>query len=199
MKILYFDTETIWFSPPAIIQLWWIEEEWNWRLVVNRIFDPQLPISPQASVIHWLKDKDVEWKPKFGTIVKQFVKATNEADYICWHNIQFDFKALFFEIDRLYWWAKDEDREKIEKWKIKIREKSICTMKESIELCKLPWKYWKYKRPKLSELHIHLFWEDFDWAHDAIADTEATRRCFLEMVEMWIIKISEKKVDNKVD
>ncbi len=47
-----------------------------------------------------------------------------------------------------------------------------------------------YKRPKLEELHLLLFDEDFDNAHDALADTEACMRCFFELVERGVISIS---------
>jgi len=190
MKILYFDTETTWFSPPAIVQLWfineftgseggWYKEKWNY------LFNPQISINPRAAEVHWLTDSMVKNEPLFHTKLKEFVKITKEVDYICWHNVQFDFKALFFEVDRIKW--DEENQKKIDSWKKEIQWKSICTMQTSIDLCKIPWRFWKkYKWPKLSELHIHLFWEDFEWAHDAMANIVATRRCFLKMKEMWL-------------
>jgi len=189
MKILYFDTETTGFSPPAIVQLWFISEvihdSWAWWYQEwNHLFNPLIKINPQAAKVHWLTDKMVKDKPLFKTILKEFIKITNDVDYICWHNVQFDLKALFFEVDRAFpKWSPD-----IDKWKQMMKDKSICTMNASINVCKIPWKYWKFKWPKLSELHIHLFWEDFEWAHDAMADIIATRRCYLELKQMWIIK-----------
>lgn len=61
-----------------------------------------------------------------------------------------------------------------------------CTMKESTPLCKLPARYPKpsdpYKWPNLQELHAFLFQgAQFDDAHDALADVEATARCYFEM------------------
>lgn len=41
-----------------------------------------------------------------------------------------------------------------------------------------------FANPKLIELHQHLFNEDFQDAHVAIADVLATRRCFWRMQEM---------------
>ena len=51
-------------------------------------------------------------------------------------------------------------------------------MKNSIDIVNLPRK----KRPKPKELYRHLFNKDFDNAHDAIADIEATKDCFIELI-----------------
>ena len=45
----------------------------------------------------------------------------------------------------------------------------------------------KYKWPNLSELHIKLFGNSFDEAHNAAADVEATTRCFLELIRLSVI------------
>ena len=50
-------------------------------------------------------------------------------------------------------------------------------MQASTNYCRLPGPY-GYKWPKLSELHIKLFGEDFDEAHNASADINATEKCF---------------------
>ena len=60
----------------------------------------------------------------------------------------------------------------------------FCTMKSSTDLCKLPGKYGKYKWPKLTELYRFLFNEDFEGAHDALADVRATRRCYYKLKEI---------------
>ena len=61
---------------------------------------------------------------------------------------------------------------------------SLCTMKTTTALLKLPSKRGGYKWPKLTELYQFLFKEDFEGAHDALADVRATRRCFYKLVEM---------------
>jgi DNA polymerase-3 subunit epsilon len=62
-----------------------------------------------------------------------------------------------------------------------------CTMLESTDYCKLPGRWGKPKWPKLEELYHHLFNEDFEGAHDALADVRATRRCFYELKERKVI------------
>ena len=61
-------------------------------------------------------------------------------------------------------------------------------MEQTIEFCKLPGNY-GYKFPKLSELYEILFKENFEDAHDATVDINATFRCFYKLVQENIIKI----------
>ena len=59
-------------------------------------------------------------------------------------------------------------------------------MQSSTDYCRLSGPY-GYKWPKLSELHIKLFGEDFDEAHDASVDIEATMNCFFELKRLGVI------------
>ena len=62
------------------------------------------------------------------------------------------------------------------------------TMKESTEYCQIPGRRGGgFKWPSLTQLHEKLFGEDFDEAHNASADVEATTRCFLELVRLDVI------------
>ena len=47
--------------------------------------------------------------------------------------------------------------------------------------------YYNYKWPKLSELHIKLFGEDFEEAHDVFVDINATEKCFWKMKKLRLI------------
>jgi hypothetical protein len=58
-------------------------------------------------------------------------------------------------------------------------------MKRSIDVVGLP----NRKRPKLIELYKYLFGKEFDNAHDAMTDIEATKDCFLALVKKEIINI----------
>ena len=60
------------------------------------------------------------------------------------------------------------------------RKPQLCTMQASTDYCKIPGPY-GYKWPKLSELHMKLFGEYFEEAHDAAADINATVKCFWEL------------------
>jgi DNA polymerase-3 subunit epsilon len=61
---------------------------------------------------------------------------------------------------------------------------TLCTMKTTTSLCKLPPtnpRQRSYKWPKLEELYFHLFGRFFEGAHDAYNDVVATRTCFFEL------------------
>jgi DNA polymerase III epsilon subunit-like protein len=67
----------------------------------------------------------------------------------------------------------------------------LCTKQLSTEYCNLPGKYaGKPKWPTLQELHTHLFGKGFDGAHDALADVQATARCFVELVKRGVIDLT---------
>ena len=66
-------------------------------------------------------------------------------------------------------------------------KKLICTMKSTVDFCAIYGNY-GLKWPKLSELHLKLFGENFQEAHNASADIEATAKCFWKLKELNIIK-----------
>ena len=52
---------------------------------------------------------------------------------------------------------------------------TFCTMRAMTPVCQLPGKYLDYKWPKLQEAYKHAFGNEFDGAHDALADVRACR------------------------
>lgn len=61
-------------------------------------------------------------------------------------------------------------------------------MKATVSYCKIPNKYGGYKWPKLQELHEKLFGYEFDDAHDALADIEATFKCYWKLRKLGLIE-----------
>lgn len=101
-----------------------------------------------------------------------------QADVFVAHNIIFDKRLLTVESKRLG--IKHPFGEK-GSWK-----PDFCTMKESINLCKIITKnarsgetYFKY--PKLSELHNHLFGYVPEGLHDSMSDILCCLRCYIQM------------------
>lgn len=199
MKILFFDTETTWLPvkwasiehQPKLVQFWAIfwEYEIEWRQFeiidekeIDVIFNPGIHIPKQASDAHKITNEIAEKHWFFEDYASELVKMTIEADLIVCHNVPFDSQLIFWEIERF-----QPDWEKRKTWERMFMEKSRCTMKVWTQYCKLPWRFWNYKWAKLSELHIKLFWEDFDGAHNAFADIVATRRCYFELLDKWLI------------
>ena len=101
-----------------------------------------------------------------------------EADVIVGHNILFDKRMLMVEM------ARNNMRSCLFRDGVAIPE--YCTMKRTIELCKLPAinkitgeVYKNFKYPTLAELHNHLFCRKPRGTHNAIADVMITLRCYV--------------------
>ena len=97
-----------------------------------------------------------------------------KSKYLIAHNINFDSKVTGSEYIRNLSRNPLADLE------------HFCTMESSTGFCKIPGRF-VYKWPKLSELHQKLFGFDFEGAHDALADIEATAKCFWEMRKLGVI------------
>lgn len=96
-----------------------------------------------------------------------------DVDTIVCHNIDFDKNVLAAEMLR---------------YGVKAQRtlKKVCTMQSSTELCDIPGPY-GLKWPKLQELHHFLFEEEFDDAHDAMADVNACRKCYFELKKRGVL------------
>ena len=92
----------------------------------------------------------------------------DQATFIVGHNIDFDKKILGAELIRLH------------RPDVMNSKRTYCTMQAGTDFCRIPGKY-GYKWPKLQELYIKLFGHDFDGAHNAMSDIEATQECFWEL------------------
>ena len=100
---------------------------------------------------------------------------------IC-HNIAFDFGHIDAMVARNVDMLTTETRSAFY-----LEMDECCTMKVSTSYCGFKNKAGRPKWPRLEELHNFLFSEDFDGAHDALADVRATRRCYYELVERGVI------------
>lgn len=190
VPILFFDTETTglpksWKAPtedvenwPRLVQLAWIlySGEGVELARMNRIVRPsgfEIPIG--ASGVHGITteralDEGVELLP----VLKEFEDAALSAEQFGAHNIAYDRKIMGAELLRA-------GRTNI------MKEKPlVCTMMGSTKFCAIPGLYGP-KWPKLQELHRKLFNQDFDGAHDALADVEATARSFFELRRLGVM------------
>jgi len=181
---LFFDTETTglpknWKAPatdinnwPRMVQIAWILSDGKGKRIdsASHIIKPENFIIPsEASKVHRIStEKAISEGKDLTEILKTFNKLVSESEAIVAHNISFDEKIIGAEFIRK---KLNSDFGKKDK---------VCTMKLATDYCKIPG-YYGYKWPTLSELHIKLFGEDFEEAHDAFADIEATKRCFWEM------------------
>jgi DNA polymerase-3 subunit epsilon len=187
---LFFDTETTgvpkdWKAPitnfdnwPRIVQLAWLVYDRNGNQILKKefIIKPNGFIIPiEASNVHGITTQfAIENGVPIEDVLLNFEKHCEKSKYLIAHNISFDSKVTSSEYLRIL------SRNPISKLD------KICTMESSTNYCKIPGNY-GYKWPKLSELHIKLFGVDFEGAHDALADIEATAKCFWEMKKLKVI------------
>ena len=184
---LFFDTETTGvpkdYKAPAIewprmVQLAWLVHNEKRQVIDqgNCIIKPDgFEIPKAAANIHGITtEMALEKGSNLKDVLEIFKVRLDKYKYIIGHNISFDRKILRGELLR----------EKVEydsSKKIKI-----CTMMLSTKFCAIPNKF-GFKWPKLQELHEKLFGEEFEDAHDAMADITATARCFWELVDKKVI------------
>jgi DNA polymerase III epsilon subunit-like protein len=191
VKIIVLDTETAGlprdYKAPAT-------DAANWPRVVQiawQVYDGEQLIAGES---HLIKPQGFEI-PAAATAVHGITTATaaaqgleltrvldtlrvlaNVTDAVICHNASFDLTVLAAEYARLGQASPF------------ARLRQICTMTAATPLLRLPGKYgWKF--PKLDELHRYLFNTDFDGAHDAMRDVQATARCFFELRRRGVITL----------
>ncbi|MDB0602187.1 3'-5' exonuclease [Tenacibaculum maritimum] len=182
---LFFDTETTglpinWKAPvtdlknwPRLVQIAWLlcDEKGNRIESKDYIIKPEnFKIPLGSSKVHGITtDIAIKEGKALKDILIAFSKLIEQSEFIIAHNIDFDEKIVGAEFLRKEVSNNLESKNK------------ICTMLSTIDFCRIPSPYGNYKWPKLSELHIKLFGEDFENAHNAFADIEATEKCFWEL------------------
>lgn len=187
---LFFDTETTglpknWKAPvtdlnnwPRMVQVAWIlcDTDGNRIESYDCIIRPEnFSIPAAASSVHGIStERAMSEGENLGEMLGRFNELVGKADFMVAHNIGFDEKIIQAELLRK---RIPSDFE---------RKPKLCTMHASTKYCRLPGRY-GYKWPKLSELHIKLFGVDFDEAHDAAADINATEKCFWELRKRGLI------------
>ena len=178
MKLFFFDTETTWTNPirNRIIQFWGIFWEFNTETFefleekrVNQLICVDEKIPEEAVAVHWLRNEDLENYWYIDEYLQGFVDLINDADYVIGHNVYFDAEMISAEC-RLNGIIFNPEM-----------IKRIDTMRPSTELVNGRGGKW----PKLIELYRFLFWKEFENAHDAMADIDATKDCFVELCKKY--------------
>lgn len=187
---LFFDTETTglpkrWDAPasdldnwPRLVQIAWLyfDDKGKKLSSKNAIIKPEgFTIPLDSSKIHGITTEIADKKGEsLNKILNEFLDTTNRSKFLIAHNMSFDEKIIEAEFLRKKTPASLFQPEK------------ICTKEISTEFCKIPGNY-GYKWPTLSELHIKLFGNDFDEAHDALIDVSACARCFFELKKLGVV------------
>lgn len=194
-KYLFFDTETTGLPPknlegcpynridiwPRLVQIAWIVADENGNTIKRRseIIRPEGFIIPKgASDVHGITtEKAMQKGVSLSKVLHEIYNDMQSVKLLVAHNYGFDHKILGAEFYR-----ENIDTNIID------GKRHICTMLSSTNYCKLqPIVYGEYKWPKLEELHHKLFGYTFSGAHDALADVEATKKCFFELKKRGIL------------
>jgi len=187
---LFFDTETTglprnWKAPvtdlnnwPRLVQLAYLYYDADGKKIIGGdfIIKPEgFTIPTDASRVHGITtERALEEGVALGGVLANFHELVVEAEVLVAHNIAFDEKIMGAEFLR----------NKMEN--IIVPKKKVCTMQSTTDFCAIPGPYGN-KWPKLSELHFKLFGSNFEEAHNAAADINATARCFWELKRRGLV------------
>jgi len=196
MKVLVFDTETTGLPAdqnapitdsakwPYIIQLSFMVFDTETKEILEYSdsiiqLDSSVYISPESIAIHKITAQRSQSE---GIPLKQaldnLAENMKEAHVIVGHNILFDKRMLMVELFR--------NKMKSCLYRDGVSIPEYCTMKRTIDICKLPAInkitgeiYKNFKYPTLTELHTHLFCRKPRGTHNAIADVMICLRCYI--------------------
>jgi DNA polymerase III alpha subunit (gram-positive type) len=163
---------------PRIVQLSWLtsDKEGNIIQESDNIIDVDFLIPREVSKIHGITNKVAKEKGRpLLEVLNEFLQTMKTSKVIICHNVDFDMPVLQSELFRN---GIDAD----------IKKKKFCTMKNTVNYCKLPG-FRGYKWPRLDELYRICFSEKLENAHNAIIDVKATHRIFYKLKKDNIISI----------
>lgn len=187
---LFFDTETTglpknWKAPvtnlnnwPRMVQLAYLLYDTDGNLLFNGdyIIKPVgFTIPKESSRIHGIStERAMQEGSPLKDVLLSFQEMMARAVCLVAHNMAFDEKILGAELLRCGLPNNLTAKQR------------ICTMQRTTDYCAIKGPY-GYKWPRLSELHQKLFSCDFEEAHNAAVDIEATARCFWELRKRGLV------------
>ena len=191
---LIFDTETTglprdWNAPlsvadnwPRCVQIAWQLHDHQGNCVAHEdyLVQPQgFTIPYDAEKVHGISTALAQEKGiPIASVLEKFLAALNLSEFVAGHNVKFDLNIIGAELLRV------GDHNPLESSPII----DTCT-EQTAGLCQIPGgRGGKFKLPTLSELYHHLFQSQFEEAHNATADVEATARCFFELFRQGLIQ-----------
>jgi DNA polymerase III subunit epsilon len=187
---LFFDTETTglpknWKAPvtmvdnwPRLVQIAWIATDEDGEEIgryASLVKPAGFTIPRESERVHGIStERALVEGMAVSDVLKAFAAAVEQSRSLVAHNMSFDEAIVGAELIR------GEIPHQL--WN---RER-ICTKLRSTNFCAIPGNY-GYKWPTLVELHTKLFGTPAEVAHDALADVEATVRCFFELRRLDVI------------
>lgn len=160
---------------PRVVQLAWQLHDEAGELIIQKdyIIRPDgFNIPFESERIHGISTElALAVGENLSTVLELFQKDLARSNFMVGHNLKFDLNVLGCEFIRLG-----------QETPLTKPVLDTCT-ERSAQLCQIPGgRGGKFKLPTLTELHLHLFNEGFNEAHNATADVESTARCFLELL-----------------
>ena len=156
-------------------------------------------ISLAAENIHGISKEDCSrYGVPLSTAVEIFLSSLRKADVLVSHNSKFDQSimetAFFRAMNRSDLWKKVPESKSTSSF-LDGRVQSICTMKSTTELCKIPSKYGKneYKWPSLAEAYNFTTSKELVGCHDALVDAEACLEIFHYLVENGHVSLENRR------
>ena len=220
MKVLVFDTETtglpIGRNPsitecekwPHIVQLSYILYDMDENKILTMVDDvinisDEVNLTPESVAIHKItRERCNKEGIPIQIALRKFNTALKYTDLIVGHNISFDKRVLMVECKRNNIWQEFTSKTS--------KKAEYCTMKNTVELCKLEKKTTSinananaetglsssYKYPRLSELYCHLFkCEMPNGVHNSLIDVIICLRCYVRL-ETGLDILTIKEVNN---
>ena len=208
MRVLVFDTETSGLPKskiinPSTLHLWPFIVQFSYIIFDNnsknieKIYDKIIKvktynvISEESIKLHGITNEISDTKGvNLITVLTEFLTDLENIDLVVGHNIEFDISMLKVEILRIInEYEKDETMQEKLKSHMELiinLNKVYCTMRNSIDICKIEkensrGKYFKF--PSLAELHEKLFDVKPKNLHNSLNDILITLRCFIKLYD----------------
>ena len=185
----------IWKAPltdfdnwPRLVQLAWQLHDIKGGLIEknNLIIKPDnYDIPYNSTKIHGITNEIAQRKGlNIDDVLEQFIQTLEKTNILVGHNVEFDNNIVGCEFLR-------KNLPNYLQSKPSLDTKIIST-----QYCEIPGgRGGGFKWPSLTELHFKLFESDFDGAHDASIDVDATARCFFELIKRQVVPHSNIGMD----
>ncbi len=176
-RYLFLDTETtgLDYVYDHLLQIAWIMTDQNNKEISsgNFIIDPQGIYIPKESIaIHGItKERAIQEGCPLKEVLRILAVDWRATTFIVGHSVEFDIDFIQFKSIRC---------------NVNFQDKKIKDTAQKGKLfCKIPSSHpnYMYHTPSLVDLFRYLFGYDFKGAHNAMADAEASRRCYWGMLK----------------
>jgi len=181
---LFFDFETTGIGDirnQRAIQLAWIVSDCNFNILSQNSYyikgNKEINTNFHKNLtIEFIEKNGYELEFVLTEFDKDITSIFSNNGYFIAHNISFDSHILFNEIRACDYVSSISEND--------FNDKSICTMKKTVNICKLPSKSGGWKYPKLIELYRFLYGHEPDGVlHEASMDTNVLYNCYKRLTE----------------